>query len=53
MSQTHPACIREAISQVLSRHGDAAEACRQSEHLAQLETPHWSGQVPAWSGWTP
>ena len=28
MSQTHPACIREAISQVLSRHGDGAEARR-------------------------
>jgi len=30
----------------LSRHGDAAEARRQSEHLAQVEPPHWSEQLP-------
>jgi len=42
----------EAISQYLNRHGDAAEARRQSEHLAQLEQPHWSEQLPDWSDWT-
>jgi len=36
----------------LSRHGDAAEACRQSQHLAQVEPTHWSEQLPDWSDWT-
>ena len=31
---------------------DAAEACRQSEHLAQVEPTHWSEQLPDWSDWT-
>jgi predicted DNA-binding protein len=52
LGNTRSACIREAISQYLSRHGDAAEARRQSEHLAQLESAHWSEQVPNWSDWT-
>ncbi len=50
--KTRSACIREAIRQYLLRHGDGQEARRQSEHLAQLEQPHWSEQVPDWSDWT-
>ena len=45
-------CIREAISLYLSGHGDAAEACRQSQLLAQVEPTHWSEQLPVWSDWT-
>jgi len=52
LGKTRSACIREAISPYLIRHGDAAEARRQSEHLAQLEQPHWSEQLPDWSDWT-
>ena len=52
LGKTRSACIREAISQYLIRHGDAAEARRQSEHLAQLEQPHWCEQLPDWSDWT-
>ena len=52
LGKTRSACIREAITQYLSRHGDAAEARRQSEHLAQAETPHWSEQLPDWGDWT-
>jgi predicted transcriptional regulator len=52
LGKTRSACIREAISQYMSRHGDAAKARRQSEHLAQLESPHWSEQLPDWSNWT-
>jgi len=52
LGKTRSACIREAITQYLSRHGDAAEARRQSEHLAELEPPHWSELVPDWSDWT-
>ena len=42
LGKTRSACIREAISLYLSRHGDAAEARRQSEHLVQVEPTHWS-----------
>ncbi|MCP9899424.1 ribbon-helix-helix protein, CopG family [Cyanobium sp. Cruz CV13-4-11] len=35
--KSRSACIREAIRQVLLRHGDSDEARRQSEHLARLE----------------
>ena len=49
---TRSACIREAISHYQARHGDAAEARRQSEHLAQVEPPHWSEQLPDWNDWT-
>ena len=42
LGKTRSACIRGAITQYLSRHGDAAEARRQSEHLAQVEPAHWS-----------
>jgi predicted DNA-binding protein len=52
LGKTRSACIREAITHDLSRHGDATEARRQSEHLAKLEPPHWSAQVPNWSDWT-
>lgn len=52
LGKTRSACIREAISQYLSRHGDAAEARRQSEHLCQQEPTHWSEQVPDWNDWT-
>ena len=27
-------------------------ALRQSEHLAQVESPHWSEQLPDWNNWT-
>ncbi|MFM7268195.1 MAG: ribbon-helix-helix protein, CopG family [Cyanobium sp.] len=50
--KTRSACIRDAIQQSLLRHGDSEEARRQSEHLAQLEQPNWSEQVPGWSDWT-
>jgi hypothetical protein len=36
---TRSACIREAIRQVLLRHGDSDEARHQYEHLAHLEPP--------------
>ena len=52
LGKTRSARIREVISQYLIRHGDAAEARRQSEHLAQLEQSHWSEQLPDWSDWT-
>lgn len=52
LGKTRSACIREAISHHLSRHGNAAEARRQSEHLSQVESPHWSEQLPDWNGWT-
>ncbi|MCF8132414.1 MAG: ribbon-helix-helix protein, CopG family [Synechococcus sp. Tobar2m-G35] len=52
LGKSRSACIREAISQYLIRHGDGAEARRQSEHLAQLEQPHWSEQLPDWSDWS-
>ena len=52
LGKSRSACIREAITQYLSRHGDGEEARRQSQYLAQLEQPHWSGQVPDWSDWT-
>jgi hypothetical protein len=35
----------------LSRHGDAAEPRRQSEHLALAEPTHWSEQLPDWNDW--
>jgi predicted transcriptional regulator len=52
LGKTRSACIREAISHYLARHGDAAEARRQSEHLAQVEPPHWSEQLSDWNDWT-
>jgi len=52
LGKSRSACIREAISQYLIRHGDGEEARRQSERLAQLEQPNWSEQVPDWSDWT-
>jgi predicted transcriptional regulator len=52
LGKTRSTCIREAISLYLSRHGDAAESCRQSQHLAQMEANHWSEQLPDWSDWT-
>jgi len=52
LGKTRSACIREAISHDLGRHGNAAEARRQSEHLAQVESPHWSEQLPDWNDWT-
>lgn len=48
LGKTRSACFREAITLYLSRHGDAAEARRQSEHLAQAETPHWSERGLPW-----
>lgn len=50
LDKTRSACIREAISHYLARHGDAAEARRQSERLAQVE-PHWTEQLPDWNDW--
>jgi len=38
-SKSRSARIREAIRQVLLRHGDSGEARRQSEHLARLGPP--------------
>lgn len=52
LGKSPTACIREAICQHLIRHGDAAEARRQSEHLSQLEQSHWSEQLSDWSDWT-
>ena len=49
---TRSACIREAIRQSLLRHGDNDEARLHSEHLARLEPPNWSEQLPDWSDWT-
>ena len=52
LGKSRSACIREAISQYLLRHGDDGEARRQSQLLAELEAPNWSEQVPGWSDWT-
>ena len=52
LGKSRSACIREAISQYLLRHGDDGEARRQSQLLAELEAPNWSEQVPDWSDWT-
>jgi predicted transcriptional regulator len=50
--KSRSACVREAISQYLLRHGDGEEARRQSLRLAERESPNWSEQVPDWSDWT-
>jgi predicted transcriptional regulator len=52
LGKSRSACIREAISQYLLRHGDDEEARRQSQLLAELEAPNWSERVPDWSDWT-
>lgn len=52
LGKSRSACIREAISQYLLRHGDGEEARRQSEQLVRQEHQHWSEQVPDWSDWT-
>jgi predicted transcriptional regulator len=52
LGKSRSACIRAAISHDLARHGDAAEARRQSEHLARVEPAHWSEQLPDWNDWT-
>jgi predicted transcriptional regulator len=52
LGKSRSACIREAISQYLLRHGDHEEAQRQSLLLAELESPNWSEQIPDWSDWT-
>lgn len=40
LGKSRSACIREAISHDLARHGEAVEARRQSEHLARVEPAH-------------
>jgi predicted transcriptional regulator len=52
LGKSRSACIREAISQYLLRHGDDDEARRQSQLLAELEAPNWSERMPDWSDWT-
>lgn len=52
MGKSRSACIREAIQQYQQRHGDGAEARRQSLLLAAREAPHWSEQLPDWNDWT-
>jgi predicted transcriptional regulator len=52
LGKSRSACIREAISQYVLRHGDDEEARRQSQLLAELEAPNWSEQVPDWNDWT-
>jgi predicted transcriptional regulator len=52
LGKSRSACIREAISHYLLRHGDGEEARRQSQLLARQEPPHWSEQVPEWTDWT-
>ena len=52
LGKSRSACIREAIAHYLLRHGHGEEARQQSQHLAQLEPPHWSEQIPDWSDWT-
>jgi predicted transcriptional regulator len=52
LGKSRSACVREAISQYLLRHGDGEEARRQSLLLAEREPQHWSEQVPDWSDWT-
>ena len=52
LGKNRSTCIHEAINQFLLRHDDDEEARRQSEHLAQLESLHWSERVPHWSDWT-
>ena len=49
---TDPADAQQRRGPARRRHGDAAEARRQSEHLAQVEPPHWSEQLPDWNDWT-
>jgi hypothetical protein len=52
LGKTRSTCIREAISLYLTRHGEADETHRQSEHLAQVEPTHWSEHLPDWNDWT-
>ncbi|MFM1799502.1 MAG: hypothetical protein RLZZ117_1780 [Cyanobacteriota bacterium] len=41
-----------AIRGALAALQRAAEARRQSEHLARVEPTHWSEQLPDWNDWT-
>lgn len=52
LGKSRSACIREAIDQYLLRHDNGEQARQQSLHLAQLESLHWSEQIPDWSDWT-
>ena len=53
LGKSRSACVRDAITQYLLRHGDGEEARRQSLLLAELEPQqHWSEQLPDWSDWT-
>jgi len=52
LGKSRSACIREAISQYVLRHGNDEEARRQSQLQAELEAPNWSEQVPDWNDWT-
>lgn len=53
LGKSRSACVRDAITQYLLRHGDGEEARRQSQRLAERETQqHWSEQLPDWSDWT-
>jgi predicted transcriptional regulator len=53
LGKSRSACVRDAITQYLLRHGDGEEARRQSQRLAEREPQqHWSEQLPDWSDWT-
>ncbi|MCX5955901.1 MAG: ribbon-helix-helix domain-containing protein [Cyanobacteria bacterium] len=53
LGKSRSACVRDAITQYLLRHGDGEEARRQSLLLAELEPQqHWSEQLPDWGDWT-
>ena len=52
LGKSRSACVRDAITQYLLRHGDGEEARRQSLRLAERKPEHWSEQVPDWPDWT-
>lgn len=52
LGKSRSACVRDAISQYLLRHGDGEEARRQSLRMAERESQHWSEQLPDWGDWT-
>lgn len=53
LGKSRSACMREALHHYLQRFGNAEEARRQSQLLADQDPQaHWSDQLPDWSDWT-
>ena len=53
LGKTRSACVREAITNYLSRFGGDEEAKRQSSLIAASgSTQPWSEPLPDWDDWT-